>query len=251
MALSFLIVDDEELSRDYIADLLTEFYPEARIVASVSNNIQARKVLMEEDVDVLFLDIKMPGENGIEFLQSLKYKDSFKTIFITAYNDYAIQAIKAAAFDYLNKPIDKIEFQQMLERVKQATLVKNDTLKVQGPENYLDQKLTVHHNNGFRFVTLKDIVYLQASNNYTNIQLLSGESIIVSKPLKEFQNKLDNNWFFRLHKSYIINIIHVDQYISDDGGQVVMKTGEKIFISRYKLSDFFNFVSAFTKGLKA
>ena len=252
MVPSFLIVDDEELSRNYIADLLLEFWPGARVAGSVSNTDQARKLLMEEDIDVLFLDIKMPGENGIEFLNSLKDRQHFKTVFITAYNNFTIPAIKAAAFDYLLKPIDRIEFQQTLNRVKNALL--NPLNRMPNPAataSVQDHKLTVHHSNGFKVITLGDIVYLQASNNYTNIRLISGETVVVSKPLKEFQVKLNNGFFFRIHKSYIINISYVDQYSSDDGGHVLMKTGENIYISRYKLSDFFEFVSAFTNGLKA
>lgn len=252
MAPSFLIVDDEELSRSYIADLLSEFCPEARIAGSVGNTDQARKLLMEDDIDVLFLDIKMPGENGIEFLNSLKDREHFKTVFITAYNNFTIPAIKAAAFDYLLKPIDRVEFRQTLNRIKNA--LPNPVFRLPNQAatgSAQDQKLTVHHSNGFKVITLGDIVYLQASNNYTNIRLISGETVVVSKPLKEFQVKLDNGFFFRIHKSYIINISYVDQYSSDDGGQVIMKTGESMYISRYKLSDFFEFVSAFTNGLKA
>lgn len=252
MSYSFLIVDDEELSRNYIADLLAEFYPEARIAASVSNTQQARRVLMEDDIDVIFLDIKMPGENGIEFLNSIKEKDNYKTVFITAYNDYTIQAIKAAAYDYLLKPIDKKEFKETVDRVRKALdMLYRPSYEGNGGEAYLDQKLTIHHSNGFRFIRLGDIIYLQASNNYTNIQLTSGELVIVSKPLKEFQQKLNPACFFRVHKSYIINIHQVDQYSSSDGGQVLMKNGENIYISRYKLSDFFTFVASFTNGLKA
>lgn len=252
MALSFLIVDDEELSRSYISDLLNEFWPEARIAGSVGNTDQARKLLMEDDIDVLFLDIKMPGENGIEFINSIKNRNHFKTIFITAYNNFTIPAIKAAAFDYLLKPVDKTEFQQTLNRIKESFNNPETGLQKTGASGSLhEQKLTVHHSNGFKVIALGDIVYLQASNNYTNIRLISGETVVVSKPLKEFQLKLDNGHFFRIHKSYIININYVDQYLSDDGGQVIMKTGENIYISRYKLSGFFDFVAAFTKGLKA
>ncbi len=252
MGLSFLIVDDEELSRNYIADLLHEFYPEARIAGSVNNTTLARELLMEDDVDVLFLDIKMPGENGVDFLNSIKHKEYFKTVFITAYNTFTIPAIKAAAFDYLLKPIDKIEFQQTLSRIKK-NFEDSDIYKLK-PRVYFfpnDQKLTVHHNNGFKVITLNEIVYLQASNNYTNIRLWSGETVVVSKPLKEFQQKLTAGQFFRIHKSYIINIDYVSQYTSDDGGKVLMKTGEKILVSRYKLADFFTYISAYTKGLKA
>jgi len=252
MAPSFLIVDDEELSRNYITDLLLEFWPEARIAGSVGNTDQARKFLMEDDIDVVFLDIKMPGENGIEFLNSLKDRNHFKTVFITAYNNFTIPAIKAAAFDYLLKPIDRIEFQHTLTRIRKD--FNNPVINLSNQAataSAQDQKLTVHHSNGFKVISLGDIVYLQASNNYTNIRLINGETVVVSKPLKEFQVKLDNGFFFRIHKSYIININYVDQYTSEDGGQVMMKTGEHIYISRYKLSGFFEFVNAFTKGLKA
>jgi two-component system LytT family response regulator len=155
MAYSFLIVDDEELSRNYITDLLIEFYPEARVVASVSNTTQARKILMEEEIDVMFLDIKMPGENGIEFLQSLKQNNTAKTIFITAYNDYTIQAIKTAAFDYLLKPIDKLEFKETINRLRKSIDAEQKPKdKDNATESYMDQKLTVHHSSGFRFITL-------------------------------------------------------------------------------------------------
>jgi two-component system LytT family response regulator len=246
---SFLIVDDDQAMRDYLADIVVGFYPEARIAGCVGNSADARKVLLEEKVDVMLLDINLPGESGMELLQSLKNKGSLKTIFVTGHIDYTLSAIKHSVFDYLLKPVDQLEFQDTMERLIRT--LDQESLPLGAEQAYMDQKLALHHSKGFRFIRLGDIVYLQASSNYTHIQLINGDVIVASRPLKEFQARLDPSWFLRVHKSYIINVSHIDQYLSEDGGRVMMKNGEKIYMSRYKIADFFNRISAFTKGLKA
>jgi two-component system LytT family response regulator len=194
----------------------------------------------------------MPGEGGFDLLDSFKEDRPFEVVFVTAYDQYAIKSIKQGALDYLLKPIDKEEFAATIERIT-ARLSKEAAAKActgMSPE-YLLQKLSVHHNSGFKVITLKDIILLQASNNYTLIRLMSGETITVSRPLKHFETHLDPDWFFRIHKSHIINMNHVVEYVSDDGGYVLMNTGDRIYVSRYKLNTFFEAVSKITKGLKA
>jgi two-component system LytT family response regulator len=250
MPLSFLIVDDEQLSRNYIEDLLKELDPTCMIAGSVGNTETARQILKDHEVDVIFLDIKMPDESGIQFLERLPSKHLYKTVFITAYNDYAIKAIKEAAFDYILKPIDKEEFCKTFKRLTISSQEDKLGIKID-PEHYEKASITLHHNGGFKLVLIKDIIYLQASSNYTLVKLVDGTSITVSKPLKEFDQKLNKSWFFRVHKSYLINMHFMQEYLSEGGGKVLLKTGQEIYISKYKLNDFFAAVGRLTKGLKA
>lgn len=248
MSLRFLIIDDEEPSRAYIQDLINELMGESVIVASVNSTVRARQVLIDHDVDVILVDVHMPHETGLEFIQTLPNKELYKIVFITAYSEYAIQAVKEAAFDYILKPIDKEEFGEMLRRLSLEPGRKELTT---GGTTYEKASISLHHNAGFRLILIKDIVYLKASSNYTHIRLSDGTSITVSKPLKEFELKLNRSWFFRVHKSYLINLHYMDGYLSEGGGKVLLKNGEEVYISKYKLHEFFEAISRLTNGLKA
>ncbi len=239
MEYSFLIVDDEMLSRSYIRDLLNEFIPGSLIWEASSAKI-AKSIIEEEQIDILFLDIKMPGTDGFELLDSLSGKD-FELIFITAFSEYAIKAIKKDACDYLLKPIKKGDFkisiQKAVER-RSKTLENRKAVNTQTINHYLENKLSINHQNGMKWVTLKDIIYLKADNTYTTIFLAGGEKITTSKPINRFETRFDQNWFFRVHKSYIISLLHLKEYLSKDSSVALMDNGDKIYISRYRLNHF-------------
>lgn len=249
MPYSILIVDDEQLNRNYLRDLITEIEPTATIFEAASA-VEARPILENEIIDILFSDIKMPDEDGFEMLKSLSHRN-FDLVFVTAYAQFAIQAIKEGAADYILKPIKKDEFKATFEKLAQKRyneLTRNIVSNIQA--DYLSNRLAVGHQQGIKFIMLKDIVYLEANNTYTTIVLGSGEKITTSKPISKFENKLSAHWFFRVHKSHIINIHHFKEYISRDGDIALMSNGDKIYISRYRLNDFLNAVDNTSGRLK-
>ena len=234
----FLIVDDERLSRNYIKDLLEEFMPDATVLETRSAE-GAQAILSEGAVDVLLLDIKMPGMDGFELLQSLNEKN-FELIFITAHSHYAIQAIRQDACDYLLKPVKKTDFRDMLFRVIERREKAKERIhnKSSATDNYLEQKLTINHQQGTNFIRLKDILYLKANNTYTTLYLVTGQKITTSKPINRFEASLSSDWFFRIHKSFIINTSHFKEYLSANGNFAVMNNGDRLYISRYRLAAF-------------
>lgn len=249
MQYSILIVDDERLSRNYIRDLITEIAPEA-IISEAKSAEEAIPILENEPVDILFTDIKMPGADGFELLKSLSHRN-FDLIFVTAYNQYAIEAIKEGAIDYILKPIKKTEFREVFEKVLRKRAKEYES-NIQPGNNadYLSNKLVIGHQQGIKYIVLKEIVYLEAHNSYTTIVLTTGEKVTTSKPINRFESKLSPNWFFRIHKSRIINIYHFKEYISKDGDIAVMVNGDKLDISRYRLNEFLSLVENISGRLK-
>lgn len=249
MTYSILIVDDERLSRDYVRDLVTEIQPDATVFEAESAD-EAIPILENESIDILFSDIEMPGTNGLDLLKSVTNRD-FELIYVTAYSQYAIQAIKEGASDYVLKPIKKTEFRSTFEKAleRRSRILETNSINGSRPE-YLSNRLIISHQQGIKFITLRDIVYLEASNTYTTIVLQSGEKIITSKPINRFERKLSSHWFFRIHKSHIINIYHFKEYLSKDGDVAVMDNGDKLFISRYRLVAFLKLAEDISGRLK-
>lgn len=249
MAYTILVVDDERLSRNYIRDLILELEPDATIYEARSAE-EAKPILENEAIDILFSDIKMPGGDGFELLRSLSHRN-FDLIFVTAYNQYAIPAIKEGAVDYILKPIKKTEFRETFEKVvKRRTKELKRNIVNPVHTDYLSNKLAIGHQQGIKFIVLKDIVYMEANNTYTTIILTSGEKITASKPINRFESKLSPQWFFRIHKSRLINLYHFKEYLSNDGDIALMDNGDKLYISRYRLSQFLNLVEDISGRLK-
>ncbi len=252
MGYKVLIVDDEELSRNYIRNLVHEFQPSFEIYEA-DNAFKAKELLEGEKFDILFLDISMPECDGFTMLQSLTVR-SFELIFITAYNQHAIKAIKERAFDYILKPIKKTEFKETLAKVvqklKEADVALNTLNQSYDDEKYLDNKMSISHHQGIKLVSLKDIIYLKADNSYTTLVLSNGQKVITSKPIHRFEKSLHARWFFRIHKSYIINALHFVEYLSREGDMALMDNGEKLNISRYRLSDFLDYTQTVVGKLK-
>lgn len=237
MDLIFLVVDDERLSRDYICDLINEFMPSARIHQAPSAK-SAISIIQEVKPDILFLDIKMPGADGFELLGMIPGRD-FEVVFITAHSHYAIQALREGACDYLLKPVKKAEFKETLQRTydRRKKVIEAREEKPQG-EHYMDQKLVITFQQGMRVVPLADILYLKADNSYTTLFLTNNEKVITTKPINKFEKQLNPKWFFRIHKSYIINTHHLKEYVAKESSFAILSDGTRLLISRYRLSDF-------------
>jgi two-component system LytT family response regulator len=241
-----LLVDDEPNNLEILEYMLLHDCEDVIVAGKVNDASSARRWLDTNIADVLFLDINMPGESGFELLNSLP-NQKFKIVFVTAYNEYAIQAIKASALDYLLKPVNIEELQNTVARLHRSIKSPFD-----GAEN---QKLishfleTIHHKSppekialphlgGISFIEVDDIVSLQADSNYTILHLITMQKMVISKTLKDFEDILDPSRFSRIHKSYIIHLKYIKEYSTTDGGMVKMADGNQWSISRRQLDVF-------------
>lgn len=251
MELIGVIVDDEAKSRENLRMMLTDFCKDIKVVASFSNTTEAADYLMANKVDVLFLDVQLQRETGFDLLDRLQ-DINFEIIFTTAYAEYAIRAFKHSAIDYLLKPIDIEELQKAVEKVrlKKQKLSKSDFKNQM--KNLLDNykssdqqsyKIALPTANGLIFVRLLDIIYCEASSNYTVIYFKGGAKHIVSKTLKEYEDILTESGFYRIHNSFLINLNEIKQYIKGDGGQVVLNNGVTLDVAKRKKEGFLKLVN--------
>lgn len=248
MPLNVLIVDDEEYSRKSLYFLLQENCPEVIIEGIAGSVEEARKTIEQKSFDLVFLDIAMPKENGFELLPVLQ-KNNILVVFITAFDQYALKALKASAVDYLLKPIDinelKVAVQKSVERKKDVKSVQipSENLHLAAlTENLINQnridKITLPHTNGFHIVDTDNIIYVEADSNYSIFHLNDDRKLVISKPLKEFEDILDASDFVRIHKSALINLQYVNSYSNKHGSEVMLKNNVALPISRRRSSEF-------------
>lgn len=244
--LSALLVDDEEKNLSSLEFLLHNDCSGIHVAYKANSAEQARDWLKTNEVDVIFLDITMPGEDGFKFLNSVVLKNT-KVVFVTAHNEYALQAIKASAVDYILKPVHIDELKKAVHKLQLAfdnplaneqnkTLMEHllQAMQVKAPI----KKIAVPQLGSIRFINLDEIVSLQADSNYTIIHLKDMQKLVISKTLKDFEELLDENQFARIHKSYIVNISYIREYSTIDGGVVKMIDGNQWSISRRQLDVF-------------
>ncbi len=254
MSLKALIVDDEFHARSNLEMLLENYCEDVEIVGSAASPDEARAILDKSDVDVIFLDIKMPGEDGFEFLKSVENKN-FGVVFITAYNEYALDAFKADAIDYLEKPIDIDELVSAVEKIKK---IKGSDTPISLNEDLVEliksvvnkqidfEKTSIPTKDGLVIVNNQDIVHLEASESYTSIYLTDGRKYLSSKNIKVFEENLNPNIFFRTHKSHIINFAHhLKEFNRSLGNLAVMSNEKQIPVSRRKLTEFLSKINTF------
>jgi two-component system LytT family response regulator len=257
-----LIIDDETKLSETLELLINQNCPQISICGSVNSAYEARAFLETGKVDFIFLDIAMPGEDGFTFLKSIHNED-YAIIFTTSHHEYAIQAIRACAIDYLLKPINADE---LIEAVAKAIrnyeirLSQTGELEVykESLSNLEHQihsgnerlsKITVSEQFGFRVINLDDLMYLEADSNYTNLHFGDKKKIVTSRSLGEFEKILVNPEFLRIHKSTIINLNYLKAYSSYEGDFAVLTDGTSLSISRRKLNEFKDIVSNYTKFL--
>lgn len=244
--LKALLVDDEINNLESLQFLLQNDCEGVIVAGKASNAGEARDWLAQNSADVVFLDINMPGENGFQFLSSLATQN-FKVVFVTAYNEYALQAIKASALDYILKPVNIEELQGTVEKLKRSfkspvTAEQNQQLL----EHLLHtvskkippKKIALPQLGGISFIEVDDMVSLQADSNYTIIHMNTMQKLVISKTLKDFEELLDETQFARIHKSYIVNLRYIKEYSTTDGGVVKMTDGNQWSISRRQLDIF-------------
>ncbi|MEO5998448.1 MAG: LytTR family DNA-binding domain-containing protein [Chitinophagaceae bacterium] len=243
MILKAVIVDDEICSREFLRALLEEFCPDLRVTGVAASVEEAVKVIQNQKPDIIFLDIELQTGTGFNVLEQFS-EPAFHVVFTTAYDHYAIKAIKFSAVDYLLKPIDVEDLQKAVERalvkVEKNTGTQTINMLLQNLRKpaKTDYSITLATLDGLEFVPLQNIIRLEASGPYTHFFLKEGRKIIVSKNLKEYETMLGEYNFFRVHNSHIINIKEVKRLIKTDGGHVVMNDDSMIAISPKKKDDF-------------
>lgn len=239
-----IIVEDDPKATKLLKDIIQKELPNIQIVTTANSVIDAFKKINEKQPDLVFLDIELGEESAFDLLKELK-NPSFHIIFTTAYNQYAIEAFKVAALDYLLKPINELELisavSRVAERIQEHYSAKRieillDNLN-QKPQEF--QKLLLPSTDGYEFININEIIYCEASGNYTIIHTLNKDEI-ASKQLNMLEKELPESVFHRVHKSYLVNLNHIVQYIKTDGHRVVMINNDEITVASRRREEFLN-----------
>lgn len=233
-----VIIDDEEDSRSNTRSMLTNYCPEIEVVGEAANGPEGKLRIQELKPHVVFLDINMPGMTGFQMLEGI-YNRDFCVIFLTAYSEHGINAVKAGATDYLLKPLMLSELQSAVRKV----MIHYEGKSVSGQKQENDKNLVlINHSKGFTLVDYKDIVWLEASDNYTNLFLNGAKKIVASKTLKEFEAILPDSEFFRIHRSALINVSYVKEYSNHEGGEVILSDGTHVQVSKARIQEFAEYI---------
>jgi two-component system LytT family response regulator len=242
-----IITDDERHSREALFQKLQKYCPEVEIVAMCSNAKEGIEAIKLHKPDVVFLDIEMPVMNGFEMLKLLR-ENTPQIIFTTAYNEFAIQAIRFSALDYLVKPIEVEELKSAVNRaIKNLEFPVTDQIQAlidNLSSSSSRQSIAVSTSDGLHLINLSEICYLEAEGNYTRITL-NNHKILSSKTLGEFEDVLPNRRFFRVHLSCIIHLEFLKKYIRGDGGEVVMKDGKSLPVARKRKDELLERIKEF------
>ncbi len=241
--LKAIIIDDEENARITLESLLNEYVREVAIVAQCSNVPDAVLAINKHNPDIVFLDIEMPEYNGFELLGFFK-EITFEIIFVTAYSQYAIRAFEVSAVDYLLKPVEIDSLKAAVEKAKQkrntASIMQRLDLMKQTWQGHEIQKIALPMSDGLLFIDISRIVLFEADRAYTHVYLNDGSKITVSKPMRIFEEILDNRPFiFRPHRSHLINMNYLKKYARGES-LILMDNGMRVAVSRERKQDFEN-----------
>jgi two-component system LytT family response regulator len=236
-----VIVDDEPKAIQSLSWELTNFSNEISIMKTFSSPEKALEFLKNNTPDCLFLDIQMPTMDGFQFLEKLSNRD-FPVIITTAYDEYAIKALKHEAIDYLLKPIDSDDLVETIEKIKKfnSKLFSIDKLErllsnFKGTQDH--QKITVNSDGKLIFINIDDIIFVQSDGNYSTLYLKNNQKKVVTKKLKDINNLLPENSFFRTHNSYIVNLHKIKEFLKTEG-YLIMESNHKIPVARQRKTEF-------------
>jgi two-component system LytT family response regulator len=252
--LNVIIVDDEEFARSSLYFLIQENCENVHICGIAKSVEEARNLLLKHDIDLIFLDIAMPGKNGFELVPDAKQNNA-QVVFTTAFDQYALKAFKANAVDYLLKPIDIDELKDTVDkaakyiRFSDYELENSERLKslaTQLSEKTEIRKLSLPNGQGYTMIDINDIIHIEADSNYSVFHLNGRDNITVSKVLKEYEELLPEDQFVRIHKSSIVNLNYLKEYNSKNGLEVLLKNGQKIAVSRRRASIFVEKIKLYT-----
>lgn len=239
-----IIVDDENNASEFLEKMLKRYFPNKFYVCDLCESIDdAIIAIKNHQPDLVFLDIQMPNKNGFELFKELK-NPQFEVIFTTAHAEFAIEAIKKSALDYLLKPINYLDLLGAVTRFENKIKKENQQKQINVLLENIDsgevahKKMAISTDTGIEFVKYNAIVFLEAQNNYTKVNLVDGTSIIASKTLKYFDDLLPSELFFRIHKTYLINMNFVKRFFKIDDYLIELTTGQKLPISYRKKNEF-------------
>ncbi len=254
-----ILVDDEPRGLTSLQKLLHLNCPELDIIACCSSAEEAREQIVLLKPHLVFLDIAMPGKSGLDLLYDMT-EINFEIIFVTAHSNYMTQAFHFSAVDYLLKPVDEDLLIEAVKRVgkriekKPFEDVKTNTQTVEAllhniqPRGvYHKMKLCIPSIKGFQVVEIEDIIYCEANSNYTNFYFTNRVSICASKPIHEYEELLSDSNFIRIHKSFLVNLEHVREYLRGEGGSVILSNGNEVEVSRRKKDLLMTKMKAFYK----
>jgi two-component system LytT family response regulator len=239
-----ILIDDEKNNIDNLGQLLARYCPQVTIVATAMDAADGKSAILYHKPDLVFLDIQMPEKSGFDLLRDLATYD-FEVIFITAYDKYAIQAIKFSAVDYLMKPINPEELQQAVDRVVIKQKQKTQNLQLENLLQLLHQQKDTHRIalttlKEVHFIRTMDIIRCEASNNYSFFFLANGEKLTVSKPIYEYEELLTPYGFIRSHQSHLVNMHYIKSWVKEDGGYLLLDNGDQVPVSRNKKESVMN-----------
>lgn len=244
-----ILIDDEWNSLQNLEKKLAEFCPGVEILAASQDPDEAIELIRNKQPEVIFLDVEMPGMSGLRLAEKLG-ENRPEIIFTTAYEHFAVNAVRIRAFDYLTKPISIDDLQGAVNRLREYLALnsskdKFDLLK-HSPEDVQrhNDKIAISNTDGIHFYLIRSIIRIESSGNYCEIFFDSGKKATVTKLLKDFEDMLLPYRFFRVHNSHLINLDYIKKYIRGEGGQVVMQNEDVVDVSRRKKEEFLKMLSA-------
>ena len=236
-----VIIDDEQHSIDTLRWKLENYCPNVEVEASFDSPAEGIKYLKSHSPDLLFLDIQMPMLTGFDVLEELGPDLPFDIIFITAYDNFGIQAVKFSALDYLLKPVQNRDLKEAIDKHLKRSMLKNSTLQADQLQNLVEParkgktgRIALASKESIEFVDPREIILCEANSNYTNVYLAEGRKKVISKTLKEFEDMLVIYGFFRPHNSFLVNLKRVREFIRGDGDYLVMENKMKVLVSKNK-----------------
>lgn len=236
-----ILLDDEKHCREVLTLLLQKHCPQVQLLASFGSGAEAIASMASLQPELVLLDIEMPGMSGFDFLAACPQRH-FSVVFTTAYNEYAIQAIRHSALDYLLKPIDKDELIKAVERASMEMAMR--------PERRIEQLLksiqptpdkkrfAVPTMEGLTLINPDEILYVQSDGPYSHFYFTDGRHLLISKTLKEAEETLPSDLFFRIHNSYLVNMQCIQKYLRGEGGEIVLRNGTQLPVSRNRKQEF-------------
>jgi len=240
MKLRAVICDDEDKARRLLKHLLEQCQTPVEVVAEAKNLPDAVIAVNEKKPDILFLDIEMPQYNGLQILDFYQDKElPCELVFVTAYNEFAMQALKLSALDYILKPATLEALEEVIKKVEKHSTHRSKRVEVlKGHYERPFSRIALPNSSGFQFVEIKDILYLEADGMYTHITMRNDETILVSKPLVDFERLLqENKSFFKVHRKYIINLNYMSSFTRGTS-EIEMEGGAHIPLSRHRKQEF-------------
>lgn len=234
--IKIFILEDEKPVLDTITDIVQNYCENSEIIGTARTISSAKEIMQKSEPDLVLLDINLPDGTSFELLEHFN-QPNFKIIFITAFEEFAIKAIKLSAIDYLVKPIDPIELIDAIKRAKDALNQKNNKLELNALlaniKNISDKpkKIILKTAESIYLIDVQDIMHCESDGAYTRFYINDGKKIFISKILKDYEDLLEDCGFMRIHKSHIINLNYIDRFEKADGGSVILKDQSSIPVS--------------------